>query len=723
MRGTTLRPRGVVLFFGFFLGVGSLCGGEASRAAGPLTLYVASNGSDHWSGRLAAPNAAGNDGPLQTLTAARDRIRTARRAHPATAPTRVLVREGFYSLAEPFVLEAEDSGSKEAPMIYAAYPGEHPVISGGRKIRGWEKGEGNIWRVEIPEVREGKWAFRQLFVNGVRSQRARTPNFGFYRINGPKSKAVPFQIRYREDEFKPAWAALGDVEVVALFAWAEVRMPIRKVDEVEHVATLAGGAIASNPETDARYYIENAPDALDAPGEWYLDRKTGVLSYWPLQGEDMTRADVVAPALTRLVRFDGNPAAGKFVQHVVLRGLTFQDVDWDLGPNGYADVQAASEIGAAIKLTGARDCAIEACTITRVEGFAVDLGSGSQRNRVVRNNIYNIGAGAVKLGWGIEGLQPPFTEGGTRGLIPDKEAELNQENVVSDNHMYDLGIVFPSAVGVWIGQSIGSTVSHNHIHHLNYSGISVGWNWTYTPQMCHHNIIEYNHIHDISNMLSDLGAIYTLGIQPGTVLRNNLIHDISRFVYGGWGIYLDESSSHILVENNVVYSTAAEGFVQHYGYENVVRNNIFAFSKGDQVKLFRLEDHLSFSFEHNIVYGDEEFFGGDWTGSGAECQCREEMPIKKALPGDVSSFHPKQDCRHVRADNNIYYNAQGKDPSFDGEPLSKWQSRGLDAHSLVGDPRFVNAENYDFRPRPDSPALKKGFSPIDLRSIGIRRKP
>jgi len=632
----------------------------------------------------------------------------------------MLVREGFYPLAEPFMLQAEDSGSEDRPMIYAAYPGEYPVISGGRRISGWAKGKRNIWQVEIPEVREGKWGFRQLFVNGKRSQRARTPNYGFYRVHGPSSKAQPFQLRYRADEFKPSWADLGGVEVVALFSWEDMRMPIRKVDEAERVVTLAGSAPWAG-QTDARYYIENAPEALDAAGEWYLDRKAGVLSYWPVWGEDMRRADVVAPALTRLVRFDGDPLAGMFVQHVVLRGLNFQDADWDLGPNGYSDVQAAVEIGSAIKLTGARDCAIEACTIRRVEGYALDLGSGCRRNRVVRNSIYDIGAGAVKLGWGREGRQPPHTQEGEKGLIPDKEAEVNRENVVSDNHMHDLGIVFPSAVGVWVGQSIGSTISHNHIHHLNYSGISVGWNWSYTPQECNHNIVEYNHIHHISNLLSDLGGIYTLGIQPGTVLRNNLIHDISSFANWGWGIYLDQSSSYILVENNVVYRAVAGSFLPHYGYDNVVRNNIFAFGREQQVRLYRTEDHLSFTFEHNIVYWDDGLFGGgDWAGNGAECQCGLEIPSKKYLAAGEDPWHPKQDCRHVRADNNIYYDARRADLSFYGEPFSKWQDRGNDTHSLVADPRFINAANYDFRLQPDSPALKKGFSPIDLTSIGPR---
>ena len=247
-------------------------------AQGPAgNLYVATNGNDAWSGRLAGPNTAATDGPLRTITAARDRIRTAR----AAAPSTVLIRGGRYEISEPIVFTPEDSGRPGRPVVYAAYPGEHPVISGGRRIVGWEKRGKNVWTAEVPEVRAGQWQFRQLIVNARRAVRARSPNQGFFRIDGPKSDARPLQIRYKGADIQPSWAALGDVEVTALFSWADVRRPIRKVDEAGHVATLAGDARPSNTEANARYWIENAPEALDETGEWYLDRKSGILSDRP----------------------------------------------------------------------------------------------------------------------------------------------------------------------------------------------------------------------------------------------------------------------------------------------------------------------------------------------------------------------------------------------------------------------------------------------------------
>src|SRR5690606_34811764 len=143
-------------------------------------------------------------------------------------------------------------------------------------------------------------------------------------------------------------------------------------------------------------------------------------------------------------------------------------------------------------------------------------------------------------------------------------------------------------------------ISHNEIHDLFYSGISCGWTWGYEESVSRDNRIEHNHIYDLGHgFLSDIGGIYTLGVQHGTVIRGNLIHDIEQKNYGGWAIYLDEGSSHILVEGNVCHDLGSNGFNQHYGRENIVRCNIFAFGRECQFSLSRAEDHVAFTFERN----------------------------------------------------------------------------------------------------------------------------
>ncbi len=645
---------------------GTLLLAAALQAA--TTLHISPDGDDSFPGTPTQP--------LKTLLAARNLARTA--AHPVT----IQLRAGTYRLAETFVLDARDSG-----VTWTAAPGERAVISGGRAITGWKQTSGGLWQAVLPDVRDGRWYFRQLSVNGRRATRARTPNVGYLRADGPKlSDTKPFQIHFRAGDIKPSWAGPGDVEVVALYAWADIRMPIRAVDEQTRRVTLAGNALPYTGEDNARYYIENAPDALDAPGEWYLDRRTGVLSYMPRAGEDVAKAEIVAPVLTKLVLLED-------AVQVVFRNLIFRDADSDIGPDGYADAQAAIEIGPAIIARGARECAIEDSVIESVGGYALEIGGGCKRNRIVRNEIRDIGAGGVRIGGG---------KGGTAvGQAPETAPAL--DNVISDNDLHDLGVVYPSGVGIWIGHgALATVIAHNHIHNLDYTGISVCWSWGYAPQVCDGHRIEYNHIHDVGRgVLADMGGIYTLGIQPHTVLRNNLIHDITVSTYGGWGIYLDEGSTGILVENNIVYAAAKQAFNMHYGRENMVRNNVFVGGE-TAVSYTRVEDHLGFTMTRNILYNP----GGKLLNLAEEksaAACGADSPKHEA--------HTRVDCRHYRLAGNIYY-----------APSQPRSDTGNDDAPVVADPAFVNAAANDYRLRPDSPALKAGFMPIDLTGVGPRKR-
>jgi parallel beta-helix repeat protein len=196
-------------------------------------------------------------------------------------------------------------------------------------------------------------------------------------------------------------------------------------------------------------------------------------------------------------------------------------------------------------------------------------------------------------------------------------------------------------------------------------------------------------------MLSDMGAVYTLGPQPGTIIRNNLIHDVSAFTYGGWGLYTDEGSSEIVLENNVVYRCKNAGFHQHYGRENIIRNNIFAFNLENQVMRTRPEPHISFIFTNNIVYFDSgNLLGSNWSND------------------------------NYKMDRNVYFDKRHEgEPGkirFAGVSFDEWKKRGHDRNSIVGDPLFVAPAEHDFRLRENSPALKLGFKRIDLRGVGVR---
>jgi parallel beta-helix repeat protein len=604
-------------------------------------------------------------GPIKTLVEARDTARAQRRSG-STGPITIAVRAGTYFLPETLILGPEDSDT-----IWEAAHGEHPVISGGRIISGWTRTSGAAWTADAP----GPY-FHQLFINGKRATRARTPNDSFFHFEGSGSPGKSLQLHFQGNDIKEEWATQPDVEVVGFMAWSDFRAPITAVGPQAHLAELAPTQTSANEE-NARYFVENVSSALDAPGEWYLDRSTQKISYIPLHGENMEQAQAIAPGLERLVLLKGRPRAGEFVRNVVFRGLTFEHADWNVGPQGYFDLQAGTPASSAITAVGAVNFRVERCTIAHSGGYALELGRGSQHNQVLANEFYDLGAGGIKVG------EPNLNS---------DPAEQNYDNVIADNEIHDLGLVYAAGVGIWVLQSSRNQIVHNHVHDLYYTAISVGWTWGYGQNQSNGNLIAFNHLHAIGkNMLSDMGGIYTLGVQPGTVLRNNLIYDVSSFTYGGWGIYLDEGSSDILAEDNVVYNCKSAGFHQHYGRENILRNNIFAFNREHQLMRTRSEQQVSFTLENNIVYFDQgDLLGANWADG---------------------TFMTRQ---------NLYYDARGKDIQFAGKSFAEWKASGQDEGSRIADPLFVDAEKFDFRLQPQSPALQIGFHQIDLTTVGPR---
>lgn len=658
--------------------------GESATGPAPLrTLYVAPNGNDTWSGGKAEPGAP--DGPLATLIGARDAVRRAKAAGEA-GPIRVVVRDGVYPITEPIVFGPEDSGSLKAPIGYEAEAGAKPVISGGRIVAGWKQ-EGKFWTADLPDVKAGKWSFSALWVNGKRRTPARSPNEGFF-MTAAKAPAVKDTATGKETpsttsfEYAPGdlkkWEDLDGALVVVLHSWETSFHHVASLDDDKHIVTFTGPAVwpFMQWEPKQRYFVQNTFEGLDQPGEWYLNQKQGKLYYIPAEGEDMAHAEVIAPVAQQLVLLQGSPAEGKFVEHLNFKGLRFAYSEFAIPAKGYSDPQAAVGTTAAFQATGARRCLVENCEVAHVGAYGLWLRAGCQDNRVAHNEMRDLGAGGVRIG------EP---------ASPKTPNEAADRNVVDNNFLHDGGHTFLSGVGVFIARCSWNTVSHNEISDFGYTGVSVGWSWGYDPSSANHNLIEYNHIHHIgAGGMSDMGGIYTLGVAPGTVLRYNLIHDISSVLYGGWGIYPDEGSSNLLIENNVVYNTNTGGFHQHYGRDNWVRNNIFAFSREGQVIRSREEEHISFYFERNIVYfNNGKLLGSNWKNG------------------------------NFWIDGNCYWDTSNPAITFSGASLDEWRARGKDVRSIIADPKFENAEQQDFRLKADSPAIALGFVPIDISGAGL----
>lgn len=692
----TPRRRAVPLFLLPLLVLALACGNTVRPAAGAeeVTFYVSPAGKDVWSGRLPSPAIDGTDGPLATPAAA---VRAARSARAQPGLPRgtnesadsitVLLREGTYELAEPLLLTAQDSGASAGrPFTIGSYPGEKPVLSGGRQLQGWKPvtGRTQLWESAVPPLPGGgRWNFHSLFVNGTRAIRARTPNAGsYFRMAGPRLHDPVAKFHFHPGDIKPGWTNEPAAEVVVLEKWVDFRHHIRSIHLQSNLVVLSTNAALHTRENNARYYIENTLDSLDAPGEWHLDPATSRVLYWPRPGESLERAELIAPRLGALLMLQGDAGDGPPLRHLVLRGLTFSFTDWAIPDNGYTDMQAAVWIRGQVRATHTVDSIIEDCRFIHLGGYALELGAGCQRMTIVGNEMTDLAAGGIRLGE-------------ERNTNP-RPGDANRDHVLTDNHIQAIGRVFPAAVGILIEQSGRNRIAHNHVHDTLYTAISVGWNWGYQLTPCVGNVIEFNHLHDIGQSeLSDLGAVYTLGPQPGCVIRNNLIHDVNSHTYGGWGLYADEGSSGILWENNVVYRCKTGGFHQHYGETNVIRNNIFAFAPEHQIQRTREEPHLSFFFTNNIVYYNAgRLLAGNWNNH------------RFVMNGNI--YH---DTRR-RSDREPFY--------FGDATLQQWRARGHDTRSLLADPLFVAPAQFDFRLRTNSPALALGFKPIDLTTVGVR---
>ncbi|MCC7494469.1 MAG: right-handed parallel beta-helix repeat-containing protein [Fimbriimonadaceae bacterium] len=646
-------------------------------ADAPADFYVAPAGRDAWSGTLPAPNAAGTDGPFATPARAQQAVRALRAAAPQRAtPVTVLLRGGVYELAAPLLLDPRDGGSAASPTVWAAYPGEQPVLSGGTRLRGWRV-EGGRWKLQLPAGQR----FAQLTVNGQRRYRPRFPK-GRYLTVAKELPPTPAnegqgwdRLGFAKGQLDPALAA-PDVEVVAFHEWTCTRIPLKSI--TEGVLTLTrptGTPYWIGLQQGRRFLLDNVGAALSEPGEWYLS-PTGELTYLPLPGEDPATTEVVAPRLTELLQVRGDAAAGLPVAHLALRGLTLAHTNYVLPPDGRSFPQAEADLPAALNARALVDSQIEDCTFEHLAGWGLDLAGGCQRDTIRGCTFADLGAGGLKIG--------------LMGAAPTAVEQCGW-HTITQNTLAHGGRLHPAGIGVWIGHSPYNEITQNDIYDFYYTGISVGWTWGYGVSQAHHNTIADNHVWLIGQgVLSDMGGIYTLGLHDGTEIRHNLFHDIDAYTYGGWGIYFDEGTSRILAEDNLVYRTKTGGFHQHYGRDNVVRNNIFAYAKVQQLQRTRSEEHRSFTFEQNIVLWNEgPLLGSNW-----------------------------RDPEHFVLRRNLYWHTAGTPFDFAGHTLPAWQAKGQDLESVVADPLFVGPEQGDYSLQPGSPAARIGFRPFPLTGWG-----
>ena len=691
--------RRIVLRGALLLGV-LVCGcrsRDAASAAGPADFWVAPDGNDAGSGTKARPFA--------TFARARDAVRALRQAKP-DRDVLVLFRSGTYRIERPVDFLPEDSGRAGGQVTYAAAPGAKPVISGGRQINGFRRGENGVWKATVPGARDGRWRIEQLYVNGRRAVRARTPNSSFFYMDGTvasgvdpatgkigplKDRAFLARPRNIAPLLKLPPEGLRDVVVSAYHSWEVSKHHIVTIEPERGLVFLTDRypPTFGHYTSKERYFLENFREALDAPGEWFLDRD-GTLSYKPLPDEDMGKAEVVAPVPEAFLRLTG-AKEGQPVTNITFRGLAFRHSAYLMPPEGQGSSQAASEISAAVVADYAQDIVFADCEIEHTGTYGIWFREGCRRCAVDRCFLNDLGAGGVRLGVTAHTLLAP--------------AELTGHCRVDNTIIRNAGRVWPDAIGILVGHSGDNQITHNDISLLPYSGISVGWRWGYGDVPSKRNTVSYNRIHHVGwDVLADMGGIYTLGEAPGTVLRGNVIHDFDGDGDSSMhGLYNDNSTAFTLIEDNLVYNVRDGGYKLGSGKGNIVRNNVFVAAPKSKSRYdgpvmfcqyYPAEEHVAATFERNI-----------FCGAGGNLFSAPEF-------GNRLEFR-----------NNLYWDPSGAALDFIGKPFEKWQQLGRDAGSVIADPKFVDAAKNDFRLQPDSPARALGFVPVDYSLAGVYGDP
>ena len=637
-----------------------------------------------------------------TPHAALAQVRAAKAAGDTGAWT-IRVKAGFYALKDTLVFTPADSGTPAAPVTWLG-EGEKTVFAGGERLKGWKDMGGGVWSAPVPRAPDGTPAyFEQLWVNGRRADRARLPNrrpdklsAEYFNVTRPGCVAVSNtagKVTHAVERVTLTNAAaralaaipadeLPYAQMLVVHKWNFARRILRGVDPATLTVETHGRSPWSRWQNwnmhETLVCFENVRAAFDAPGEWFYDAKAGAILYRPLPGEDMARAEVVAPSskISRLVAFRGDPDKDMPVHDIVFRNLTFAysdgtAADGGRGPTQAYQYQAASGCDGAVTAEGVQRLAFDRCTFTHTGNYGLRFNDGCVSNTVVNCTLFDLGAGGVWMG-AERGYVAPgerLSRRIIRTLAPRATAFNRIENCVIRNG----GRFNPEGTGVAYTHVSDSKVLHCDIHDFYYTGVSVGWTWGFTGSVAQRNEIAFNNIYDLGKgIMSDMGGVYTLGTSFGTRVHHNVIHDVWAYSYGGWALYTDEGSEGLSMDHNLCWNTTDGGFHQHYGAGCVIRNNIFAWNcKLGAVRMSRqvVQDiPCTLNFVNNIVVVRE----GPLVGRGA-----------RGVGGIWAG--------------NLWYDFSGRPPEFDGLDWDKWRVCGKETGGAYADPLFANAAANDFR--------------------------
>ncbi len=663
------------------------------------TLYVSPTGTGN--GKHPHEKETGN-GPLGSISAALTLLEQMR-GGGMLQPITIRLLAGEYPLSAPLHLGLTMSNVTFEPF------GDGPVlISGGKRITGFQNAVFNgvpCFAAHVPEVETGTWAFTDLYVDGLRADYTRYPVSGAFHMKETERVAPEHNSSSKwviaEEADARAIAALPSLDGAILsfnHYWIDEHTPVESFDaESGKMTLLYHSRFTIRPGQD--FILENVSATFSRPNEWYLDRAAGMLYYIPRDAaQTPENIDVWAPVTEQLIKISGS--AEHPVTGVRFRNLHFAYTrgDYGSGLTKYgavsdtiyaSDSQAVASMDGVISIRYAHNITCSDCTMQNIGWHAYNISNGCRAVKIERCRIYDGGAGGVRICGGGYGTP---------------EVEHTIGCAVTDCSITHMGRRYLSACGILIMYAAEIDIIHNDIGDLYYTGISCGWTWGYARTVCRDNRIIGNHIYDLGKgQLSDMGGVYLLGSQMGTIVAENRIHDIICKEYGGWALYTDEGSAGILLEKNLCYRTSSNSYHQHYGSSNVVRNNIFADAKDGLLRVSRPEAHLNILFENNILYS-----------SGTEMVADYAQSFPGAFAIEDGGIVSRRNLLYCHTGDFRYCKEEGL------QTFSDAQANGLEYESVVSDPLFADAANDDYTLLPDSPALALGFVPFDWKKSGVR---
>jgi hypothetical protein len=523
-----------------------------------------------------APFPRGNDAhdgsaakPFATLERARLAVRAHLAAHELRSNLVVELQAGTYELAAPVRFEATDSGENGFAVIYRSAPDAEVVLSGGRRVLGWAQESDGLYRADVgPNI-----DFRQLWINGRRAVRAREPHVGRMFTLAADKQENGFDLPRAQlagIELRPA-----EIEVSVLIAWMHKRLRIARLADTDDPdiirAVIESGewdGVTKQPQGDRvylnrSYWLENAREFLDAPGEFFLDRTGGTLRYVVRPGENPAAAVFIRPELESLIVLAGTIDAP--VHDLHFEGLTFAHTGWTR-PNqhGFVDVQANSlipadlsaaadpqyrhnqrkdRIPAAFQAFTSDRIVVRACRFVHLGGTGVMFTHGGDDNVIEGNSFFDVAAGGIELG--------------DDAARPTNPRLFPRRNRIANNFLAHIGEDYFGSVAILGYYTDGSLITHNEIAAIPYTAVSQGWGWGNPPAPADSRAIRitHNRVTNYMRRLDDGGGLYTTDRMLGSEISHNVIeHMLPPDVHtkAGGALYLDQFTEGVHVHHNVV---------------------------------------------------------------------------------------------------------------------------------------------------------------------------